>query len=851
MALAPVWITDAGSLGVVPEGKFYKVRLEAVDPDFPGDPSKITYSLIAGALPSGVQISTTGTIEGIPISAADFKGVPAEVSENTTSKFAIRVTDDEDRIADRTFTLTVSGQDKPFWVTPAGRIGTWFDASEVSFQFEVEDLDPDDEFTVTLVAGSLPDGLTLSDDGLISGVTTPLINLSGGIPGFDLDGIGFEEFPFDFRATSISQNYQFTLKLSDGKDVVLRQFEIFIFSRNSMTADNSEVTIDSGNITADSIAVRSPYIINNVADLGRFRHDNYFAHKFDGVDTDSDQISYYIAWGPNSPSVAASNIDITVDDISITADRSSSLESLGLTLDPDSGWLTGVFPDIGLTEQEYNFGVKVYKTESTEIQSILYLTSLTLFGNIDTEVTWITDPNLGIIDNGSISILNVEAEHADTELFYRLTTGGECNSLPQGLQLMPSGNIIGQVSFKVSNFDGDGTTFDEDFATRRTNDPTTFDLTYTFTVEAYSANGIVSVTREFTILLNKTYSSPYNALYCKALPPVADRVLVNSLLSNTTVIPPEILYRADDPNFGLASSVVYEHAFGLAPSTVAAYFAAVELNHYNKNLVLGEIKTARALDADENIIYEVVYSHIVDPLVNANNESIPSSVPINYQAIDDGAPVFTVYPNSLVNMRDQVIDKVGQVSKVLPTWMLSKQENGEVLGFTPAWVIAYTGPGKSKFLQYTITEFVGTQLNLINFEIDRYTLDARLTEHWGVTVTVDSTNTTADSDILVSDSDRWKPGVSTTFDRIENLLGVTVDDISITVDSNRYINPADPAILPEGYDPRDPGPYGNPYETLFDGGCTTFGSPVDVYDATNNMDKYIKFPKTNIINNTQ
>jgi hypothetical protein len=42
------------------------------------------------------------------------------------------------------------------------------------------------------------------------------------------------------------------------------------------------------------------------------------------------------------------------------------------------------------------------------------------------------------------------------------------------------------------------------------------------------------------------------------------------------------------------------------------------LNHYWKNLILGSIETAQALDAAGNVIYEVVYSRIIDNLVNNN-----------------------------------------------------------------------------------------------------------------------------------------------------------------------------------------------------------------------------------------
>jgi hypothetical protein len=81
-------------------------------------------------------------------------------------------------------------------------------------------------------------------------------------------------------------------------------------------------------------------------------------------------------------------------------------------------------------------------------------------------------------------------------------------------------------------------------------------------------------------------------------------------------------------------------------------------------------------------------------------------------------------------MRNQVIDTVGQVSALLPRWMLSTQTNGRVLGFTPAWVIAYVTPGNSGQIAYNIRTQFGTQLNLVDFEVDRYELDKALTSNW-------------------------------------------------------------------------------------------------------------------------
>jgi hypothetical protein len=81
-------------------------------------------------------------------------------------------------------------------------------------------------------------------------------------------------------------------------------------------------------------------------------------------------------------------------------------------------------------------------------------------------------------------------------------------------------------------------------------------------------------------------------------------------------------------------------------------------------------------------------------------------------------------------MRDQVIDVVGQISTKLPLWMTSKQADGRVLGFTPAWVICYANPGRGAQIAYYIqTQFQG-QLNSIDFKVDRYILDHTLSRNW-------------------------------------------------------------------------------------------------------------------------
>ena len=111
---------------------------------------------------------------------------------------------------------------------------------------------------------------------------------------------------------------------------------------------------------------------------------------------------------------------------------------------------------------------------------------MTISGNIDAEVTWLTDSNLGTVVNGQTSLLKVEATNrGGRQLSYRLKSGA-FNELPQGLQLLPSGEIAGRVSFNTFAVDLGETTFDRSQTTITGLQETTFDSSFTFTVNAYA-----------------------------------------------------------------------------------------------------------------------------------------------------------------------------------------------------------------------------------------------------------------------------------------------------------------------------------------------------------------------------
>jgi len=729
-------------------------------------PANITYEVIAGQLPAGIAIDENGIIGGVP--GSTIGGVPSDVAVDTTSRFAVRARNGSS-LADRTFSITVSVLNQPYFVTPAGLIGE-FIAGDQIVDLQIETYNPDiyGEKIIRLVSGALPPGLTIATNGVISGVVqTPIapgatptgfsstITQIGSVAtvGVDPQATLNADFPSadfndgvvdtttgdlwvqtgrnDLQFSSVWNNYglvseilfnqpydwigydaatataalvttfQFTLEVTNGQNSDLRTFNMVIYARNAMSADVAVITTDNTYITADVYNLTSPVLTTPAGSIGSVRSGNYFAFQFTGENVDGNPFTFIS------------------DDI-----------PLGLSLDPNTGWLYGAIPQAGITITTYDFIVRVVDDLDPELISAPYTYSLTVIGSLLATIVWNTPGNLGTIANGATSTLYVEAVSVEGfELQYQLAgleSGDDpvYNLLPQGLELLPSGHIAGRVSFDTFALDGGTTTFD-----RRT---TTFDLTFTFTVQVTSPqNGLVNELQIFTIAVIRVYEKPYDNLYIQAMPPLDDRTLLNNLLQDPQIFPPELIYRGDDLNFGVARQVVYNHAYGLTAVVLDDYINSLDLNHYWKNLVLGEIKTAQALDDLGNVLYEVVYSTIIDNLVNNSGESVGKSVNLPY-VVDTGLGLTqTVYPNSLDNMRDQVIDTVGQTSAMLPRWMLSKQADGSVLGFTPAWVIAYTVPGESGQVAYNIqTQFGINQLNLVDFEVDRYELDNLLTKNW-------------------------------------------------------------------------------------------------------------------------
>jgi hypothetical protein len=785
----PVWNTPAGSIGSFPASlvALFQLSASAVTPA-----TTITYALISGTLPSGLTINSSGLISG----------TPSIVTSNVTSTFTVRATDNLGNLRDRTFSMTISGTAIPQFLTPNGSILTTQDSIWIETPIAISNPKSDNPVIVQIKEGALPPGLEIDTLGVIRGYANPptvtitqptviatatktsstdnTITLTasstagftvgrpvifsgstfGGVntgttyyvktilnsitftvsatqngPTYfvsDSSGLMTVTLPPVSTGNPTIRTYTFTLQLSSPLGNDLGNFSITVVNQTLPEPQGGPGNTPNSRIPVLYNTRPPTYIINDddpyygyyilppvaptqSADMGNFQSGEYFAFKMIGHDFDGNPIKYKYV---NLPT--------------------------GLTGDINTGWITGT-PSLSSTGlSNYNFSVRVYKADAPDVYfSDFYNFNFTLQKNITGNVIWITPEDLGQLYNGNISTLFVRAT-SDVSLKYRLTSG----SLPPNLSVASNGEIIGRVADQPTD--------------------TYLELgdvsNYTFTVQAYSDiyPSVVS-SKTFTVSVLQEFTQPTDTLYIKAAPPINDRLILRELLESETIIPTDYLYRPDDQYFGKATSIIYEHAYGIYASDIQEYLAAVTRNHYWRNITLGELKTAVARNDAGDIIYEVVYSEVIDNLVNPQGVSIQSQIrwprPIDlglgpwYTSITDiytsynkdlppgfytsRSPGYAqdLYPNSLYNMRNRVAQVVGQEydSRLLPQWMTSQQINGTTLGYTQAWVICYTKPGFAETVKSNIQTLwkdpVGNPytLNLINFQIDRFSVDKSAT----------------------------------------------------------------------------------------------------------------------------
>jgi hypothetical protein len=716
----PIWSTTGGSLGVVPENEYFQIQLDATDPQG----GNVTFRSLAGKFPPGLHVTSGGTLQGVPV-------ITETTNINRYYEFSIRAQDQNGLVADRTFNLTVSNIVPPQIIPRMQYLGTVFDGSFYNYQLHATEVNPDAVLTWTVDSGTLPPGLSLSTNGLISGFILPVVmEGGGGDSGYSVNP--YNEFAYENSPSYQTKAYTFTIRVFDGINYDSLTYTIGVSAKDQFEADTTNETIDAS-LTVDSDNLYLPIMITPSQSLPTIRSDSNFAFQFQAIDPNDLAIEYVLPTGAGS----GFDQDGTTGFDTTGYDQETLSLPAGLILDSTSGWLTGSLGVQTEAEKTYTFNVYAREVANPTYRSTSVQYKMTILGDINNSITWTTNANLGIIDNGSISQLSITAaSNAGKTLKYSLVTAQ--SRLPQGLKLLPTGLIVGRASFEYFSLDQGTTTIDGSNGL--------FDNKYTFVVKAYSTDDTVSSTQAFTVRVNNYNKTPYENIYLKALPTLDQRQTFLSIVNNTDIFPESLIYRPSDQNFGRARDIRSLFIAGLTPSEIATYMEAMSTNTYNKRIEFSNVKTARAVDANFNTKYEVVYVELQDlaTITNPVTGKVSSPANVNYNTILQA----NVYPNSFENMSSVIVDAVGYANQgALPEWMTAPQADKKTLGFTRAIVLAYTIPGASSLIAYRLRAN-GISFNTVDFVADRYDLDNILSKNYNIT------------------TKKFNLGKETTFDRI-------------------------------------------------------------------------------------
>ena len=140
------------------------ITLEATDTEG----SDIDYSVVTGTLPAGLSLDEeTGVISGT------FSG---SANEGDVTSVTVRATDAGGNFLDKAFDFTANAA--PIWTTAAGALDGGGLGNAYSYQLVASGGTQGGALTYTIQSGALPDGLSLSTSGLISGTPTTLESAS-------------------------------------------------------------------------------------------------------------------------------------------------------------------------------------------------------------------------------------------------------------------------------------------------------------------------------------------------------------------------------------------------------------------------------------------------------------------------------------------------------------------------------------------------------------------------------------------------------------------------------------------------------------------------------------------------
>ncbi len=624
---------------------------------------------------------------------------------------------------------------------------------------------------------------------------------SNGYDSYVYDSVNNDFSVASLPTRKLNRYYEFLVTVTDGDTFATRKFKVFVVGDDYFRADTVAISAGSGTFTVDGTYVRAPIWITP-SNLGVKRANNYLTLKLDTYDAlevgpinyklisvNPEMYGYSYTSSVNENKIGKNQVRIrsasaipeanqlfTLEDyvpgagstvykivnvtsvssteflLTVTPSLQSGFENgtflefgnsselpPGLQIDPGTAEVFGVIPYQPAITKDYSFSVKATRySDKAETASSTRTFNVTLIGEVDSVMSWISPENLGSIGANYISTLFVRASSTitDSVLLYSIQSG----QLPPGLTLNLDGEIVGKVNQYGSVGNPGITTFDNsDFILDAGS--TTIDKSYTFTVESRDIFGYSAISRTFTLYVETPNDRLYSNLYVRPFLKQEQRSLFKEFITDYNIFPVESVYRPNDPNFGLQDQLKMLIFAGIETKSAAEVASAVGLNHKLKKFKLGDIKKAVAhVPGTTDVVYEVIYLDVIDPL-ESNGKYLPNKIfteghnrsitvdqnnqyyngpftldtqfwnaPDPFNVTIDSTGVFVddpetsiKFPSSVSIWRERIKSLGLKERNYLPLWMRSIQPGSVTeLDYIKAIPLCYCKPGKADDILLTI-----------------------------------------------------------------------------------------------------------------------------------------------------
>jgi hypothetical protein len=619
----------------------------------------------------------------------------------------------------------------------------------------------------------------------------------------------------------LNRNFEFNVIVTDGDTSVARKFRIYVVGDDHFRADNTYMQSGNGTFTADVTYARAP-IWTTPSYLGIFRANNYktfkldtyeglllgpITYSFESVNPDiygqayttipsenksgqnkirvrnvkgiplagqKIQLAEYVTGASFTIYTISlvtkisdteyvlnlnNNLEKSIPNLTHLYFGSQSILPPGMLFDPFTAEVVGNLPYQPAITKQYRFTIKATRfTEKGETASAKRTFTADIIGEIDSNITWLTDSDLGILEADYISNLFVKAKTTlvNVPILYYFISG----SLPPGLSFNFDGEIIGKIN-QFGEEDNPGLITFDDNTFILDDGTTTLDKEYYFTIEARDIVGYTAIQRTFKLRVDTPNDRLFSNLIVKPFLKLDQREYYKEFINDPDIFDITAIYRPNDPNFGLRKNLEMLIYAGIETKSADEVVSKLTRNHRNKRFKFGEVKKAIAnFPFTTNLVYEVIYVEMFDPLekgslslpsqINVSpssrkitvdqdnsfyngdpnqinpywNRPDPFHVTVDQDSVFAGDPNSEIrFPSSVKRWRERITTIGINDYNYLPLWMRTIQEGDLTpLRYIKAVPICFCKAGKADDILLNIKKS-NFDFKNIDFYIDRYIID--------------------------------------------------------------------------------------------------------------------------------